>query len=140
MKYLKLIDAGIDIDGNQVVPISGKPIILGRERSCTVVYSENYTQVSRRHASVKKEKADIFLENLSSTNCCYVNSKAIKLTMRLTVNDIISLSPNGPSLQLVSKPPKATSPSLGKYLIISGIFNLALIIIYIYLCIRVNQI
>jgi len=142
MQYLKLIDPGINKKKNQLIPITNKPIILGRENGCTIVYSESYAHVSRKHARVARQgESTIMLENLSSTNHSYVNRKAIKLSQRILNNDIISLSPQGPSLVLVFKLERSRSSNQNNSLLYALLFiNLLLAAIYLFLCFKVNRI
>jgi len=140
MQYLKLLDPSINVKKNQLVPISIMPVTLGRESDCTIVYSESNKQVSRRHASVAINKNSIHIKNLSSTNCSYVNSKAVVLSRKLFENDIVSLTPHGPSLQVILKAKHSNNVILDRLVLVSLVLNIVLAVIFAFLCLKAKHI
>lgn len=73
-------------------------VILGRETDCHVRFDENFTTVSRHHASIVKDGDNWRLIQLSKKNTTFLNGKAIQDSWYLQSGDEIQLAINGPKL------------------------------------------
>jgi FHA domain-containing protein len=62
-------------DGNRVV-LGDEPVVIGRLPECGVVLSD--PNVSRRHAEVKRQGADVVVADLQSTNGTRVNGVPVQ--------------------------------------------------------------
>lgn len=72
--------------------------ILGRDVDCHVRFDENFTTVSRHHASIVKDGDNWRLNQLSQKNTTFLNGKAIQDSWYLQSGDEIQLAVNGPKL------------------------------------------
>lgn len=66
----------------------GLPYIIGRHEGCDLVLSGS--NVSRRHAEIRRDVDGLFIADLASTNGTLVNGHAIT-SQRLAHNDIITI-------------------------------------------------
>ena len=73
-------------------------IILGREADCHVRFDENFSTVSRHHASIVRDGDNWRLVQLSKKNTTFLNGKAIQDSWFLQSGDEIQLAINGPKL------------------------------------------
>jgi hypothetical protein len=62
-------------DGNRVV-VGADPVVIGRLPECAVVLSD--PNVSRRHAQITRQGADVVLADLQSTNGTRVNGVPVR--------------------------------------------------------------
>jgi serine/threonine-protein kinase len=62
-------------DANEKHPLQGDSIMVGRDRTCSVVLA--HPAVSRRHARITMSGASLTLEDLKSANGTYVNNTRI---------------------------------------------------------------
>jgi pSer/pThr/pTyr-binding forkhead associated (FHA) protein len=65
-----------------------EPIVIGRMPECTVVVED--TNVSRRHAEVRRDGPDVVVSDLGSTNGTRVNGAQVS-TRRLNDGDEITV-------------------------------------------------
>jgi pSer/pThr/pTyr-binding forkhead associated (FHA) protein len=56
-------------------PIGGHAVVLGRDRSCTIVLDGD--NVSREHAEIRLEGEAVVLEDKNSTNGTFVNGERV---------------------------------------------------------------
>ena len=77
-------------------------IEMGRAGTCAIQFNDDTPTVSRKHASIKKDGNDYFIQNLSATNPTLVNGKAINGPTMLKNGDEIILSFEGPKLRFNS--------------------------------------
>lgn len=77
-------------------------IELGRAGTCAVQFHDDTPTVSRKHSAIKREGANLFIENLSDTNPTIVNEKAINGPTQLKNGDEIKLSYEGPKMRFHS--------------------------------------
>jgi hypothetical protein len=63
-------------DGTRVV-LGGEPVTIGRQAECDIVLDD--TNVSRRHAEVRRQGEDYVLIDLGSTNGSKVNGARVKV-------------------------------------------------------------
>jgi len=74
-------------DGSRVA-IGDEPVTIGRQAECDIVLEDS--NVSRRHAEVRRQGEDYILVDLGSTNGCKVNGTRVK-QQALTDGDEITL-------------------------------------------------
>lgn len=80
-------------------------ITIGRGRDCTIRYSEVYSTVSRRHASISLNAGRYFLEpNAEATNPTLVNGQPVQGSKELQSGDEIRLSFEGPRIRFINTP------------------------------------
>ena len=78
-------------------------IVIGRGAKCHVKYGDNYSTVSREHASISSDGKSHFLNhNPSAKNPTFVNGRPIGGTHMLQSGDEIQFSHNGPKARFVS--------------------------------------
>ena len=78
-------------DSGVIIPLSGRPITMGRRSDNDVVVDE--TTVSRRHALILEGPDGFFLRDLSTTNGTYVNRNRVgHEELRLNHGDRIRLA------------------------------------------------
>ena len=78
-------------------------IVIGRGSKCHVKYGDNYSTVSREHASISSDGKSHFLNhNPSAKNPTFVNGRPIGGTHMLQSGDEIQFSHNGPKARFVS--------------------------------------
>ena len=78
-------------------------IVIGRGAKCHVKYGDNYSTVSREHASISSDGKSHFLNhNPSAKNPTFVNGRPISGTHMLQSGDEIQFSHNGPKARFVS--------------------------------------
>lgn len=73
-------------------------IILGRDTDCHVRFDENFSTVSRHHASIKRDGDNWCLVQMSKKNTTFLNGKAVQESWYLQHGDEIQLAVNGPKL------------------------------------------
>lgn len=78
------------LDGRYAYKITADEITVGRENVMSDYLSAK-SYVSRSHAKFVVENAQLYIENLSSTNFTYVNNKKITGKVRLKNRDEIGL-------------------------------------------------
>lgn len=69
--------------------ISDEEITLGRDLGSTIVLDD--VQISRNHLRIYREKGDLFVEDLKSTNGSLLNGKALKKAQKLKNGDIVTM-------------------------------------------------
>jgi hypothetical protein len=74
-------------DGNRIA-VGEDPVTIGRLPECDVVLGD--TKVSRRHAEVRRDGADVMVVDLGSTNGTKVNGAGVR-ERRLTDGDEITV-------------------------------------------------
>ncbi|MBK6860360.1 MAG: FHA domain-containing protein [Saprospiraceae bacterium] len=80
-------------------------ITIGRGRDCTIRYSEVYSTVSRRHATISLNAGRYFLEpNADATNPTLVNGQTVQGSKELQSGDEIRLSFEGPRIRFINTP------------------------------------
>ena len=89
--------------------LSSSSTWLGREPECSIVFQSNDITVSRRHAEIRLEHGDYFLEDNKSFNGTLVNEQRISSVTPLYHNDEIRLGVGGPVLRFNS--PSRTAPA-----------------------------
>jgi len=78
------------MDGQYAYTMTADEVIIGRE--CVMgEYLGSKCYVSRSHAKLIIEKNELWIENLSRTNCTYVNNKKIIEKTKLTDGDEVGL-------------------------------------------------
>src|SRR3954467_12100526 len=65
----------VKAEANEKHPLSGDSIMVGRDRTCSVVLA--HPAVSRRHARITMSSGSLTLEDLKSANGTYVNNTRI---------------------------------------------------------------
>ena len=65
---LKYLNNSRDYKMGQEQTIASDHIVIGRDSTCEVRYSDKYDTVSRIHASISKQGEDWELKNLSESN------------------------------------------------------------------------
>lgn len=73
-------------EANEKHPIEGEMVMVGRDRTCSIVLS--HPAVSRRHARLSLSGASWVLEDLKSANGTYVNNTRVERT-RLKAGDVV---------------------------------------------------
>jgi serine/threonine-protein kinase len=73
-------------DANERHAISGDSMMVGRDRTCSIVLS--HPAVSRRHARITLSGMQVVLEDLKSANGTYVNNTRIERA-KLKVGDVV---------------------------------------------------
>jgi serine/threonine protein kinase len=73
-------------DSNEKHPINGESVMVGRDRTCTIVLS--HPAVSRKHARITLSGASCVLEDLKSANGTYVNNARID-KVKLKPGDVV---------------------------------------------------
>lgn len=149
---LKYLTNSRDYKMGEEQTIASDHIIIGRDPSCEVRFSDKFTTVSRIHASIEKKDGDWVLNNLSKSNPTLINNKPVEKTWFLSGEDTIQFSYEGPKIQFkVPSPQQKTSipwsvvvkeqiirPYKG-YIISSAVFLLLLISGLIYALVYQEQ-
>jgi pSer/pThr/pTyr-binding forkhead associated (FHA) protein len=73
-------------DSTEKHPISGDNVMVGRDRTCSIVLS--HPAVSRRHARITLSGTACVLEDLQSANGTYVNNTRVD-KVKLKVGDVV---------------------------------------------------
>lgn len=73
-------------DVNEKHPIQGDTVMVGRDRTCSIVLS--HPAVSRRHARITLSGASCVVEDLKSANGTYVNNNRVDRA-RLKAGDVV---------------------------------------------------
>jgi serine/threonine-protein kinase len=73
-------------EANERHAISGDSIMVGRDRTCSIVLS--HPAVSRRHARITLSGSQVLLEDLKSANGTYVNNTRVERA-KLKVGDVV---------------------------------------------------
>ena len=73
-------------DSSEKHPISGDNVMVGRDRTCSIVLS--HPAVSRRHARITNSGTSWVLEDLQSANGTYVNNTRVD-KVKLKVGDVV---------------------------------------------------
>ena len=91
----------IDDTGNPVerISVTRTPVVIGRMSTCDVVLSDS--NVSRRHAELRREGAEWSIEDLGSTNGTLVDGKLAK-QHRLTGGETLSFGTSALRFELES--------------------------------------
>ncbi|MEJ7847225.1 MAG: FHA domain-containing protein [Pyrinomonadaceae bacterium] len=89
--------------------LSAKSTWFGREPECSIVFQSNDVTVSRKHAEIRLENGNYFLEDNNSFNGTLVNEQRISSVTPLYHNDEIRLGVGGPVLRFNS--PSRTAPA-----------------------------
>lgn len=79
--------------------IASDHIVIGRDSSCEVRYSDKYDTVSRIHASISKQGEDWELKNLSKSNPTLINGTPVNKSWYLSSDDVIQFSFEGPKIK-----------------------------------------
>ncbi len=74
-------------------------IELGRDGNCAISYGDDLGTVSRKHAAIERQGAEVVIKNLSTTNPTLVNGRPVKSQYYLNNGDEIQLSMEGPRLR-----------------------------------------
>lgn len=74
------------VSGDKKVELQGE-IVAGREQDCDLVLTEGHP--SRRHARIKVEGDDVWIEDLGSTNGTFVNDSKVESAVKLGAGDRI---------------------------------------------------
>jgi hypothetical protein len=96
---LKYLNNSRDYKMGQEQTIASDHIIIGRDSTCEVRYSDKYDTVSRIHASISKQGEDWELKNLSKSNPTLINGAPVKKNWYLSSGDVIQFSFEGPKIQ-----------------------------------------
>jgi serine/threonine protein kinase len=78
--------ANVKSETNERYAIQGDSILVGRDRTCTIVLS--HPAVSRRHARITLAGAQVVLEDLKSANGTYVNNTRVERA-KLKLGDVV---------------------------------------------------
>jgi len=73
-------------DANEKHPIQGDSVMVGRDRTCSIVLS--HPAVSRRHARITLSGTSYVLEDLKSANGTYVNNTRVD-RVKLKPGDVV---------------------------------------------------
>jgi len=76
----------VKAEANEKHPLSGDSIMVGRDRTCSVVLA--HPAVSRRHARITMAGGSLTLEDLKSANGTYVNNTRVEKTV-LKPGDVV---------------------------------------------------
>jgi serine/threonine protein kinase len=90
----------VGTDGGSKHEISGDSVMVGRDRSCSIVLA--HPAVSRRHARITLSGGDVLLEDLKSANGTYVNNTRVEKAS-LKPGDVVRFGAD-PSCSYVVKP------------------------------------
>lgn len=115
------------VSGDKKVDLVGE-IVAGREQDCELVLTQGHP--SRRHARLKVEGDDVWIEDLGSTNGTFVNDRKVESAVKLRAGDRVRFdaeefdvvdanasahgapSPADPNATVLrAAPPAVTSPS-----------------------------
>lgn len=96
---LKYLNNSRDYKMGQEQTIASDHIVIGRDSTCEVRYSDKYDTVSRIHASISKQGEDWELKNLSKSNPTLINGTPVKKSWYLSSGDVIQFSYEGPKIQ-----------------------------------------
>jgi pSer/pThr/pTyr-binding forkhead associated (FHA) protein len=96
---LKYLNNSRDYKMGQEQTIASDHIVIGRDSTCEVRYSDKYDTVSRIHASISKRGEDWELKNLSKSNPTLINGAPVKKSWYLSSGDVIQFSFEGPKIQ-----------------------------------------
>ena len=77
---------------------------IGRSSSCAIRFPEQDSTVSRKHVALERIGPDVYINNLSSTNPTLVNGNPIAKQWKLTNEDEIQLSYEGPRMRYKATP------------------------------------
>ncbi len=81
------------LDGVYVFELKNGKNIVGRENGMQE-YLKDKSYVSRKHARLIMDNGKIYIENLSGTNCTFVNNKKIVEKTELKISDEVGLGGN----------------------------------------------
>ena len=81
---LKYFNNSRDYKMGQEQTIASDHIVIGRDSTCEVRYSDKYDTVSRIHASISKRGEDWELKNLSKSNPTLINGTPVKKSWYLS--------------------------------------------------------
>jgi ribosomal protein L40E len=98
------------IDASFTFPLDKPVVVIGREAEMQQ-YLETKVYVSRKHAKFTLTNDEIYIENMSSTNCTYVNNALIP-------SDAPTLLKNGDEIGLGGKQINGKRQSQAAYLVI----------------------
>jgi pSer/pThr/pTyr-binding forkhead associated (FHA) protein len=85
--YLKFLSGS---QSGQVIPISGKTLLIGREIDCHVRVDSEF--VSRHHCAILRDDFGIRIRDLASRNGTFLNDKPVPLyDIALGPGDIIAI-------------------------------------------------
>jgi serine/threonine protein kinase len=73
-------------DANEKHPLNGESVMVGRDRTCSIVLS--HPAVSRRHARITMKGASWVLEDLKSANGTFVNNTRVERA-KLKAGDVV---------------------------------------------------
>lgn len=96
---LKYLNNSRDYKMGQDQTIASDHIVIGRDSTCEVRFSDKYDTVSRIHASISKQEEDWELKNLSKSNPTLINGTPVKKSWYLSSGDVIQFSFEGPKIQ-----------------------------------------
>ena len=96
---LKYLNNSRDYNMGQEQTIASDHVVIGRDSTCEVRYSDKYDTVSRIHASISKQGEDWELKNLSKSNPTLINGTPVKKSWYLSSGDVIQFSFEGPKIQ-----------------------------------------
>ena len=99
-KPVKLKLVSIQRQPEETHEIAGESIMVGRDRSCSIVLT--HPAVSRRHARITVNGPTLLLEDLKSANGTYVNNARVE-RINLKPGDIVRFGAD-PSCSFVVKP------------------------------------
>jgi RsiW-degrading membrane proteinase PrsW (M82 family) len=106
MRLILNVEGG-ELAGREFV-LQGGALSLGRDEACGVRFGPADTQVSRRHAQIRRDEQGFSLSDQQSTNGTHVNDEKID-SVHLRSGDLIELGTGGPRLRvrIEQAPPRA---------------------------------
>ncbi len=92
---LEFVNAG----GRPAFQFAKPSVWLGREPNCDIVFDADAVMVSRRHAEIRRENGNFFIEDNGSFNGTLVNEQRISNPTPIYHKDEIQLGMGGPVLR-----------------------------------------
>lgn len=77
------------------------PVTIGTDPTSNLTLP--HPAITKRHAQIFFAKGQYWIKDLTGTNCISVNSRPAGLQIALNTNDVLALSPNGPTFRFLGE-------------------------------------
>jgi len=77
------------------------PVTIGTDPTSNLTLP--HPAITKRHAQIFFAKGQYWIKDLTGTNCISVNSRPAGLQIALNANDVLALSPNGPTFRFLGE-------------------------------------
>ena len=81
------LEGALDYSESLVVPITSNPFVIGRDQLCDL--SMTSTEISRKHAQIRFDKANLLVDDLNSTNGTFLNRLPVSTSSPIRQGDVL---------------------------------------------------